>query len=120
MKQKYIFIFLTVLSAVFSCAQIDEGNLNEIEAVEKVDMTFTATIEKDADTKTELGGNVGDALRKVYWQPSDKIGVIPGNTGNHTGYTPEVFTTTATSRTEQAEFNGAIEFSSNYLSLIHI
>lgn len=114
MKQKYAFLFLTVLSAVFSCAQIDEGNLNEIDQVEKVEMTFTATIEKDADTKTELGGNVGDPLRKVYWQPSDKIGVTPGNTGNHAGYTPEIFTSATTSRTEQAEFNGTIEFSSSY------
>ena len=75
MKQKYAFLFLTVLSAVFSCAQIDEGNFEEKVEVEKVAMTFIASIEKDVDTKTELGGNVGDALRKVYWQPSDKTAV---------------------------------------------
>ena len=115
MKQKYAFLFLTVLSAVFSCAQIDEGNLEEKVEVEKVAMTFTASIEKDVDTKTELGGNVGDALRKVYWQPSDKIGVTVGDASEYTGCPPvEVFTSTSASRTEKAEFDGSIAFSSSY------
>ena len=115
MKQKYAFLFLTVLSAVFSCAQIDEGNLEEKVEVEKVAMTFTASIEKDVDTKTELGGNIGDALRKVYWQPSDKIGVTVGDASNYAGYPPvEVFTSTSSSRTEKAEFDGSIAFSSSY------
>lgn len=115
MKQKYAFLFLTVLSAVFSCAQIDEGNFEEKVEVEKVAMTFTASIEKDVDTKTELGGNVGDALRKVYWQPSDKIGVTVGDASEYTGYPPvEAFTSTSASRTEKAEFDGSIAFSSSY------
>lgn len=115
MKQKYAFLFLTVLSAVFSCAQIDEGNLEDKVEVEKVAMTFTASIEKNADTKTELGGNVGDALRKVYWQPSDKIGVTVGDASDYAGYPPvEVFTSTSSSRTEKAEFEGTISFSSSY------
>ena len=115
MKQTYAFLFLTVLSAVFSCAQIDEADLNEIVEVAKVDMTFTASIEKDMDTKTELGGNVGDALRKVYWQPSDKIGVTVGGPSEYAGFPPvEVFTSTSATRTEKAEFDGAIAFSSSY------
>ena len=114
MKQKYTFLFLAVLSAVFSCVQIDESKLDEVVEVEKVEMTFTATIEKDADTKTELGGNVGDALRKVYWQPSDKIGVSADNT-QYADFPPvEVFTSAATSRTERSEFNGTIAFAPQY------
>lgn len=115
MKQKYAFLFLTVLSAVFSCAQIDEGNLEDKVEVAKVAMTFTASIEKDVDTKTELVGNVGDALRKVYWQPSDKIGVTVGDASEYAGYPPvEVFASTSASRTEKAEFEGSIAFSSSY------
>ena len=45
MKQKYTFIFLAVLSAVFSCVQVDESMLDENSAAEKVEMTFTATID---------------------------------------------------------------------------
>ena len=114
MKQKYTFLFLAVLSAVFSCAQIDEGSLEEKVEVEKVATTFTASIEKDVDTKTELGGNVGDALRKVYWQPSDKIGVSADNL-QYADFPPvEVFTSAATSRTELSEFNGTIAFAPQY------
>lgn len=114
MKQKYTFLFLAVLSAVFSCVQIDESKLDEVVEVEKVEMTFTATIEKDADTRTELGGNVGDALRKVYWQPSDKIGVSADNP-QYAGFPPvEVFTSAATSRTEMSEFTGNIAFAPQY------
>ena len=61
MKQKYGIILLAVLSAVFSCVQVDESTLDEQTVVEKVAMTFTATIEKNQDTKTELGGDFSDA-----------------------------------------------------------
>ena len=78
MKQKYLFIFLTVLSAVFACEQLDESKLDKGNtSVEepKVEMTFTAVIEKDTDTKTVLVDGDDAKLKKVYWSPEDAIGV---------------------------------------------
>ena len=53
---KYLFIFLTLLSAVFACEQLDESKLGGDTSVEseKVQMTFSAVIEKDEETKTVL------------------------------------------------------------------
>ncbi len=85
MKQKYLFIFLTVLSAVFACEQLDESKLDKDNAsVEeaKVEMTFTAVIEKDIDTKTLLVDSDNAGLKKVFWSPDDAIGV-----SNTTSYT---------------------------------
>ena len=116
MKQKYSILFLAVLSAVFSCVQVEEGVLDEQIVVEKVAMTFTATIEKNQETKTELGGDFSDALRKVYWQPGDKIGVTTGgDEQEYAGYPPvEVFTSTASELAEQTEFEGSVAFSNSY------
>ena len=46
--------------------------------VEKVEMTFTASIcdETDPETKTVLDGQLGDDLRKVLWTPEDAIAVV--------------------------------------------
>ena len=116
MKHKYGILFLAVLSAVFSCVQVDESTLDEQTVVEKVAMTFTATIEKNQDTKTELGGDFSDALRKVYWQPGDRIGVTTGgDEQEYAGYPPvELFTSTASELAEKSEFEGAVAFSSSY------
>jgi hypothetical protein len=97
MKQKYTILFLAVLSAVFSCVQVDESMLDENSAAEKVEMTFTATIDvEDADTKTVLDGELGSGTRKVLWQPSDAIAVVAPN-GMYAGWPPvEKFTATIT------------------------
>lgn len=115
MKQKYTFIFLAVLSAVFSCVQVDESMLDENSAAEKVEMTFTATIDvEDADTKTVLDGELGSGTRKVLWQPSDAIGVTVAG-GMYAGWPPvEKFTATITDESESATFEGSISFASEY------
>ena len=77
MKQKNIlFIFFVALSAVFACERVDESKLEgNNSAVETVEMTFNAVIDREGDTKTVLGGELGDGVRKVMWQPGDAIGV---------------------------------------------
>ena len=77
MKQKYIFILLTVLSAVFACTRVDEDQLVPEEPVqEKVQMTFTAVIDEADNTKTLLEGALGDGFRNVLWQPFRKIAYL--------------------------------------------
>ena len=115
MKQKYNIIFLAVLSAVFSCVQVDEGMLDEGGAAEKVEMTFTAVIDaEDADTKTVLDGKLGDGTRKVLWQPSDVIAVT-ASTHFDAGYpSVEKFTAAITEESASAKFEGTISFASEY------
>ena len=115
MKQKYTILFLAVLSAVFSCVQVDESMLDENSAAEKVEMTFTATIDvEDADTKTVLDGELGSGTRKVLWQPSDAIAVVAPN-GMYAGWPPvEKFTATITEDSESATFEGVISYASEY------
>ena len=112
MKNKYILIFFAVLSAVLSCAKVDESQLEgDNSTVEKVEMTFKAVIEKEVDTKTVLDGNLGDNLRKVLWQPGDAIGVTFRTFGD--SWDPRYaevskFTSTLSSESETTEFDGRI------------
>lgn len=71
---KYILIAACSLASVVSCARFEEQDVPQVE--QKVRMTFTAQIEGDADTKTVLGGQMGDEYRKVLWQPEDSVGVV--------------------------------------------
>ncbi len=105
MKQKNIlFIFFVALSAVFACERVDESRLEGNDStLEKVEMTFSAVIDREGDTKTVLDGELGDGVRKVLWQPGDEIGVNPdyGNT-----YEISKFTADISSLSETAEFKG--------------
>lgn len=120
MKQKNIlFIFLVTLSAVFSCVRVDESQLEGNEsAAEKVQMTFKAVIDGEgAQTKTVLGGDLGDDLRKVFWQPGDEIGVSKEKAEVYwDDYLSEVskFTTDVTSRSESSIFTGSVEIGTRY------
>lgn len=116
MKQKYLFIFLTLLSAVFACERIDESNLGGKETVEMVPMSFTAVIEKDADTKTVLGDGDSDNLKKVLWQPGDRIGVSPIATDQDYDQWSDVyeFTSPLSESSEVSEFDGSAAFASAY------
>lgn len=72
---KYIIGITCSLAAVFSCARVEEQELPEAAKVEKVSMTFTAVIADGEQTKTVLGGAMGDEYRQVLWQYGDTIGV---------------------------------------------
>lgn len=119
MKQKHILsIFLVALSAVFSCERVDESQLEGGDsAAEKVQMTFKAVIDgEETETKTVLGGALGDDLRKVLWQPGDKIGVSAetvSSWGNEFSDVSE-FTANITSKAESSEFKGGVELGARY------
>lgn len=71
---KYILIAACSLASVVSCARFEEQDVPQ--KAPKVRMTFSAEIERDAETKTVLGGKMGDEYRKVLWQPQDSVGVV--------------------------------------------
>lgn len=77
MKNTCVYRYLAVASAVIvsmiSCSRIEEQEIPD--AAPKVHMIFNAEIEGKADTKTVLGGNMGDEYRKVLWEPGDSIGI---------------------------------------------
>lgn len=127
MKQKYLFIFLTLLSAVFACEQLDESKLGGDTSVEseKVQMTFSAVIEKDEETKTVLGEEIiadGKRVKKLLWQPKDKIGVTDTKTytwrdewyGNWNEYTVSKFIAKISEPSATAEFDGAAALGDTY------
>ena len=122
MKNKYIFIFFAALSAVFACEQIDESSLGEKEIVEKVEMVFSAVIEKDQETKTVLVDGENANIKKVFWQPEDAIGVSAADGGqsrdewygNWYEYSVGKFSANIDDPAATADFNGSINFSSSY------
>lgn len=115
MKQKYIFILLTVLSAVFACTRVDEGQLVPDEPVqEKVQMTFTAVIDEADNTKTILEGALGDGFRNVLWQPGDAIGVVSAQDDGMYNSMVERFVSTIDEPALSSEFDGAATFTSSY------
>ena len=72
---KYILLAACSIASVLSCTRLEEQDVPQ--AARKVRMTFTAAIEGETapETKTVLGGKMGDEYRKVLWQPEDSIGV---------------------------------------------
>ena len=116
MRTRNIYILSACLTAVLSCTEFQEENI-EVNEAEKVAMTFTATIcdESDTETKTVLDGQLGDNLRKVLWTPEDEIGIFAK------GYTesshPFKFVNNATSNSETAEFKGGANLASEYFAL---
>ena len=115
MKQKYLFILLTLLSAVFACEQIDESALAGGETVEKVQMSFTGVIENDADTKTVLADGDNAKVKKVLWQPGDEIAVSP-EVENRWDSWAQVsrFASTLSSSAATSEFDGSAAFAARY------
>ena len=114
MKQKYIFILLTVLSAVFACTRVDEGQLVPDEPVqEKVQMTFTAVIDEADNTKTLLEGALGAGFRNVLWQPGDAVGISSDMEHMMLGSVEKFVANTETAALS-TEFDGFISMSSKY------
>ena len=92
---KYLFVPV-ILSAAAGCMQIEEEQFEERELVQ---MTFKAVMEGD-QTKTSLGGEVGDSHRNLNWLPTDEIAVYRsyGNYGKFTNLNKET--------SEMANFTG--------------
>lgn len=102
---KYIIGITCSLAAVFSCARIEEQELPEAAKVEKVQMTFSAVVADGDQTKTVLGGQMGDQYRKVMWQYGDSIRV--SSTGRW-GNMEYKFTNVEEGESETAVFVGEI------------
>ena len=105
---KYIIGITCSLAAVFSCARFDEQSATENVKLEKI--VFSAVIEGGEQTKTALGGEMGDEYRQVLWQPGDSVGISVG-----CGYyTPmRKFVNTEIEESEKASLSGEIDFSNN-------
>jgi len=98
-------MFACSLASVLSCARFDEQEEAPV-AEPKVRMTFKAEIEGDADTKTVLGGQMGDQYRKVLWEPGDSIGVINSLWYNYM----EPFVNTEKEVSDVATFEGEADY----------
>ena len=108
---RYLFIFACSLASVVSCTTFDEQDDAPV-AEPKVRMTFTAEIEggSDADTKTVLGGQMGDQYRKVMWEPGDSVGIT-----NSLGYRyMDLFINTEKESSEVATFEGETNYGDTY------
>ena len=111
-------MFLFCLSAIISCEQIDELELdgNQVQ-VEKINLSIDAAIEKSADTRTALEGSLEDEVMRTVWVPNDAIGMVAWRS-NANWYEPvEEFKTNITENSEKAVFEGAIASSSKYYAL---
>ena len=71
MKRYIKYLFVPVILSAAGCMQIEEEQFEERELVP---MTFKAVMEGD-QTKTSLGGEVGDSHRNLNWLPTDEIAV---------------------------------------------
>ncbi len=106
---KYIIGITCSLAAVFSCARFDEQSVPEKGKMEHV--VFTAVIEGGEQTKTVLGGEMGDEYRQVLWQPQDSVGICSSDWW----YTSlNKFVNTETEESETASLEGEIDNGFNY------
>lgn len=105
-KMKFIlFALLAVVSA--SCTR----NENVPEEALREKMTFVAHTEGYGDnTKTTLGGEVGDEMRYIQWDANDTIGIA-------SGYEFSPFANTLTERSETALFEGYVSSANTYYAL---
>ena len=103
---KYIIGITCSLAAVFSCARIEEQEqLDSAEKAEMVSMTFSAVIADGDQTKTVLGGEMGDTYRKVMWQPGDTVRVC---SSENKGTMKYKFTNVEECDSETATFVGEV------------
>ena len=102
---RYIIGITCSLAAVFSCARINEEDIAPDKGkMEKV--VFSAVIEGGEQTKTVLGGEMGDEYRQVLWQPEDSVGICLSNWGYSA--TLHRFVNTETEESENASLVGEI------------
>ena len=100
----YIIGITCSLAAVFSCARFDEHSAPGKGKMESV--VFTAVIDGGEQTKTVLGGEMGDEYRQVLWQPEDSVGICSSDWWNST---LNKFVNTETEESEVASLAGEID-----------
>ena len=107
---KYMVAVTAVIASLVSCTRIEEQEIPDVAP--KVHMTFSADIEGNADTKTVLGGQMGDTYRKLLWEPQDSIGI----TSSLSNASFDKFVNIETSLSGVGTFEGStIEGSTYYL-----
>lgn len=74
MRKNNIFLLTSAFVLLFSGC-LKEEELEGSKPVTLEPMTFHASMESGADTKTVIEGNVGDDVRYLKWLPEDRIGV---------------------------------------------
>ena len=102
-KVYYILILFGFLLS--SCSEREE-----ITNVIKHDLVFIGHIDNKSLTKTTLGGKVSDDVRKVLWNPEDKLAITVGRD------VVEEFSYIGTEDNAQGEFSGLIEEGANYFA----
>ena len=74
MKKNIIFLSAALSAILFSACERVEDLESPVSGKLEA-MSFYASIENDAETKTLIEGNVGDDVRYLKWQPNDTIGI---------------------------------------------
>ena len=74
MRKNNIFLLTSAFVLLFSGC-LKEEELEGSKPVTLEPMTFHASMESGADTKTVIEGNVGDDVRYLKWLPADRISV---------------------------------------------
>ena len=100
MKRYFVITAILISVAVFfSCSREFDFSLDKVSSgIQMKEITITATVESDPDTRTYLQDN------QVYWQPGDKISVFYGSGDN--GGSP--FTSTNMANSLSAAFSGTL------------
>lgn len=100
MKTFRIFLCAAMAAAISSaCTKEDVKAVPEEPAADsRVEMTFTASLEGGADTKTQLGAEA-DGKMPVLWQATDKLGVWDGTSLNEFSIPSSV-----------TDFTGSVDF----------
>lgn len=115
MKHRYSIIALICMSAILSCTQLEESfSEKELEPVELVSLTISATIEKETGTRTALEGSLSDAVMRTVWVPSDNIGVVAAHSEMSAEETVYEFVSEIEENSEAAAFKGTTSYSSEY------
>lgn len=96
--RRYILLLPLVMFAASGCLRIEEEDKGPAE--ELVTLSFKAVME-DNQTKTALGGGLGDAHRNLTWLPGDEISVFSHNYNQY-----QKFTNINTEVSEVGNFTG--------------
>lgn len=108
MKRVYIISIVSILAlSIYSCTRIENGDIDKVEP--KVFKVFQAYLEGgNPETKTILGGDAADSLRKIYWEPNDTIAVSRDTYSYSDGEVPS-FANTTPDTSRVGNFTGYIE-----------
>lgn len=108
MKRVYIISIVSILAlSIYSCTRIENGDIDKVEP--KVFKVFQAYLEGgNPETKTTLGGDAADSLRKIYWEPNDTI-AVSRDTYSYSGGAVPSFANTTPDTSRVGNFTGYIE-----------